>query len=141
MEFTATRHPNPQQPDPPLGLLAISADVRDIDVLQKILDPSRWRVFRAVSFRQAAQMLHHYDVALVLCDQILPDGSWKMMLHELRHLDPVPALIVASTLADDALWAEVLNLGAYDLLAKPFRSEEVLRTIGTAPRRQLAASA
>ena len=141
MEFSTTRHPNPQQPELPLGLLAVSADARDVEILQKILDPSRWRVFRAVSLRQAAHILHHDDVSLVLCDQILPDGSWKMILHELRHLNPVPALIVASTLADDALWAEVLNLGAYDLLAKPFRSEEVLRTIGAAPRLQLAASA
>jgi len=39
---------------------------------------------------------------------------------------------VADRLADDRLWAEVLNLGAYDLLIKPFDTQEVLRTVGLA---------
>ena len=40
--------------------------------------------------------------------------------------------IVTSRLADDALWAEVLNVGGYDLLLKPFRAEEVIRMVHAA---------
>jgi hypothetical protein len=36
-----------------------------------------------------------------------------------------PLLIVASRLADEYLWAEVLNLGGHDVLAKPFQGAEV----------------
>jgi DNA-binding response OmpR family regulator len=43
-----------------------------------------------------------------------------------------PDLIVASRLADEYLWAEVLNLGGYDVLAKPFNAEEVRRVVGLA---------
>ena len=43
-----------------------------------------------------------------------------------------PQLIVADRLADDALWAEVLNLGGYDLLMTPFEPEEVLRVVSMA---------
>jgi DNA-binding response OmpR family regulator len=43
-------------------------------------------------------------------------------------------LIVTSDLADDRLWAEALNLGAYDVLAKPFRAAEVFRTVSLAWR-------
>jgi hypothetical protein len=32
-----------------------------------------------------------------------------------------PQLIVADRLARDGLWAEVLNLGCYDLLMTPFK--------------------
>jgi len=35
-------------------------------------------------------------------------------------------------MADDALWAEVLNLGGYNVLAKPFDSREVFRVVGNA---------
>jgi DNA-binding response OmpR family regulator len=41
-------------------------------------------------------------------------------------------------LADERLWAEVLNLGAYDLLAKPFDVREVLHAVTTACRRREA---
>jgi hypothetical protein len=40
-----------------------------------------------------------------------------------------PQLIVADRLADELLWAEVLNLGCYDLLTTPFAAEEVLRVV------------
>lgn len=32
-------------------------------------------------------------------------------------------------LADEALWVEILNLGGYNLLVKPFHSDEVIRTV------------
>ena len=41
-------------------------------------------------------------------------------------------LIVTSRLADDRLWAEALNLGAYDVLAKPFERMELVRSVSSA---------
>jgi DNA-binding response OmpR family regulator len=46
-----------------------------------------------------------------------------------------PYLIITSRLADDYMWAEVLNLGAYDLLVKPFDPMEVYRVVGFACQR------
>jgi hypothetical protein len=43
-----------------------------------------------------------------------------------------PRLIVFSRNADDRLWAEVLNLGGFVLLATPFREEELVFAIGSA---------
>jgi FixJ family two-component response regulator len=36
--------------------------------------------------------------------------------------------------ADERLWAEVLNLGGYDLLAKPLEGDEVSRVVEMACR-------
>jgi CheY-like chemotaxis protein len=41
-------------------------------------------------------------------------------------------LIVASRTADEYLWAEALNLGAYDVLSKPYRPAEVVRVLSMA---------
>ena len=49
-------------------------------------------------------------------------------------MDTPPALIVTSRLADERLWAEVLNLGAFDLLSKPFDFDEATRIIPVAIR-------
>jgi FixJ family two-component response regulator len=51
------------------------------------------------------------------------------MLAELSSLRIVPPLIVTSRLADSTLWVEALNLGAYDVLAKPFERSELVRTV------------
>lgn len=69
---------------------------------------------------------------VVVCEQQLPDGTWKDVLEisgAMHHPAPV---VVTSRLADERLWAEVLNLGGYDLLAKPLDRREVFRTMNLA---------
>jgi FixJ family two-component response regulator len=62
----------------------------------------------------------------------LPDGRWQDILSSVTDADNPPCLIVSSNLADERLWAEVLNEGGYDLLPKPFESKEVTRVISLA---------
>jgi DNA-binding response OmpR family regulator len=45
---------------------------------------------------------------------------------------------VTSRLADERLWAEVLSLGGYDVLMKPFDVSEVYRVIRLACERHQA---
>jgi DNA-binding response OmpR family regulator len=49
--------------------------------------------------------------------------------------------VVVSRNADERLWAEVLNLGGYDLLLKPYNANEVRRTIRGACHCGLVAAA
>ena len=62
---------------------------------------------------------------------LLP-GTWRDMLERIGRLPQPPFLIVTSRLADGHLWAEALNLGAYDVLAKPFDRNEVVRIVSLA---------
>lgn len=54
------------------------------------------------------------------------------MLQETAAMPHSPLLIVTSRLADERLWAEVLNEGGWDVLAKPFDATEVVRVVETA---------
>jgi DNA-binding response OmpR family regulator len=45
-----------------------------------------------------------------------------------------PRFVVATWLADDRLWAEVLDLGGFDVLQKPFEARELFRVVGLAWR-------
>jgi FixJ family two-component response regulator len=74
------------------------------------------------------------ESGVVLCDEHLPDGSWRDLLAAMEPLHDPPVLIVSSHIADERLWSEVLNLGAFDLLAAPFDSREVLRVVSLAWR-------
>jgi hypothetical protein len=73
------------------------------------------------------------EIPVVICQDSLPDGDWKLLLAGFDRVEARPSLIVSSRLADDRLWAEVLNLGAFDLLlGAPFEPEEVLRVTESA---------
>jgi len=80
----------------------------------------------------AALRQHQFEV--VVCERDLSPGSWKDVLEQVTILPDPPSLIVTSRLADARLWAEVLNLGAFDVLAKPFDSTEAVRVVGAAWR-------
>jgi FixJ family two-component response regulator len=69
---------------------------------------------------------------VVICESHLPDAQWGQVLSELSGMPDAPVLIVTSPVADDALWAEVLSLGGYDLLMKPFDATEVFRVVSLA---------
>src|SRR5579859_1246055 len=77
----------------------------------------------------ALSILQRGRVPIVVCDG---DSGWRQVLDKFRCLPDAPFLIVTSRLADDRLWSEALNLGAYDVLAKPFDFNEVRRVLNMA---------
>jgi len=80
----------------------------------------------------AALPKHQFEV--IVCERDLKPGSWKDVLEQAVILPDPPPLIVTSRLADDRLWAEALNLGAYDVLVKPFDRAETMRVVDAACR-------
>ena len=103
--------------------------------LQRIFRDSPWRLQVAFTCRDGVDLLRQarHGIRAVICDHCLPDGDWKSVLAELDSMPDHPSFIVSSRLADERLWAEVLNLGAFDLLlGSPFVPEEVLRVTQSA---------
>jgi DNA-binding NtrC family response regulator len=110
-------------------VLAITPHEHDRVALETILRFPHWRLLAASSLKEALTCLREPDVSVAICERDLPDGTWLTLLEALSGLASRPNLIVCSRLADDGLWAEVLNLGGYDLLLTPFDREEVLRVV------------
>lgn len=109
-------------------ILAVFPVGEDRSVLETIFGQTDWQVQFARNLEEARAVLGGCAVAVILSEGSLPGGhTWKDLLAELQSM-PRP-LIVADRMADDRLWAEVLNLGGYDLLMKPFNAGEVLRTV------------
>ena len=117
-------------------VIAVSPFESDHIVLAHIFGHTAWRLDSARTAREATVQLFAPRVTaappVILCDETLHDGNWKELLAITQELPEPHNFIVTSSQADDRLWAEVLNLGAYDVLQKPFRSQEVFRTIGLA---------
>jgi len=82
----------------------------------------------------ALELLSQRGFAVVICESELADGTWRDLLNSMPVSGGRPALVVTSRLADEYLWAEALNLGAFDVLAQPFHPEEVCRVVHAAWR-------
>jgi CheY-like chemotaxis protein len=115
-----------------IGVLSVSPTQHDHDTLASLLSREQWRIHVALSLRCASAFLRAHEVPLVICEHDLLPGSWTELLDEIRRLSIPPYLIVTSRIADDYLWAEALNMGAYDVLAKPFDVTEVTRILSLA---------
>lgn len=119
---------------PGFTVLAISSDSEDHVTLAEICTCSRWRFLEAQTCRQGVTRIQSDRVAVAVCERDLSDGTWKVVLDELAQMPAAPLLIVASRLADNALWAEVLSMGGYDVLFKPFEPKEVMWSLTSAYR-------
>ena len=112
-------------------VLFVGSDACEHSSLRQIFDDSPWEFQGTFTIRDGLDLLRrtHHQIGVVICERVLPDGDWKIVLTELDSTPDRPTtLIVSSRLADERLWAEVLNLGAFDLLlGSPFVAEEVLR--------------
>ncbi len=120
------------QPDRVVTVLAVSPFDEDHIFLSHLFSHSNWQIHQARSYGEALALLRCNAIPVVLCESETADRNWKDMLAELEQLPESPLLIVTSRLADEHLWAEVLNLGGYDVLMKPFDRLEVLRVISLA---------
>jgi DNA-binding NtrC family response regulator len=113
---------------------------QDLRVLADILDRSDWQMCPGTSWKLAATDdlpsaqagLQGEGVPIVLCERECLSGTWKDVLEHVGTFSAPPLVIVASRTADEYLWAEALNLGAYDVLSKPYHPAEVVRVLSLA---------
>jgi DNA-binding NtrC family response regulator len=106
-----------------------------LNSLQDTLDPSRtFTVTSCATLTSGLAALRKRQFEVVVCERDLSPDSWKDVLEQVTILPDPPSLIVTSRFADERLWAEALNLGAYDVLAKPFDRTEAMRVVGGAWR-------
>jgi DNA-binding NtrC family response regulator len=93
-------------------------------------------VAKAVSVKEAKALLaKKISPTVILCEHDIIDGSWKAILKHARNLPNKPTVVVCSRCADERLWVEVLNLGAFDLLLiAPVVRDELVRVIDSAHR-------
>ena len=116
----------------PISALFVGCSPGDPTALEHIFSHSNWVLQQVRTLSGALALLQLVPVPVVICEDRLPDGDWPVLLDRAgRHRRP-PRVIVTSRFADDRLWAEVLNLGGYDVLPTPFRAREVFQSVRAA---------
>ena len=119
--------------------LLISPVEDDHAILNALFQQNGWTLRGTNSLSSASDLLREEATSVVITERDLPDGDWKDVLVAIHILRKPPLLIVISRMADDYLWAEALNLGAYDVLAKPLDHTEAVRVLTSAWIRRASA--
>jgi hypothetical protein len=114
-------------------VLSLSPIEEDHRRLRNIFEHSKWRLTIVSDYDAACQHMRHTITPVVIAEHDLGTTCWKDVLRQTLTIQhPSPRLIVTARLADDSLWAEVLNLGGYNVLAKPFDAREVFWVVSHA---------
>src|SRR5262249_54596766 len=69
---------------------------------------------------------------LVICDLDEVPDLWKCLLDRIRTHRLDTQLVLTSRKAAEREWLEALQVGAFDVLAKPYLKSEVLRVTSNA---------
>jgi len=113
-------------------VLLVSPFQEDHLHLRAILRHSNLQHHSARNQAEAIEFLQENQTPVVICESVLPDGTWRDLLTQFGHMACPPLLVVTSRFADERLWSEALNLGAYNVLAKPLNTTEVFHVVGFA---------
>jgi DNA-binding NtrC family response regulator len=116
------------------AVLAVNGNASELEMLRAQFTGSNWELRMCRSLAEGIESLKYDPPPVVLCERSLPDGDWKRLLRIINRLNQPPAMIVTSRHADEALWAEALDLGAFDVLPLPEKTSNVFRILGSAWR-------
>jgi DNA-binding response OmpR family regulator len=111
-------------------VLILSSSEKASASLLSICAGRHFTVYEATDLRQAVTLFHRHAPLVVICS-----NEWRKFLDITAVAPQRACVIVTAPFADEALWAEVLNLGGFDVLAQPLDRNEVIRTVEAAARR------
>jgi DNA-binding NtrC family response regulator len=89
-------------------------------------------IVEAADRSAALRLLTGTEVSVIVSDVRLRDGDWKDFLSHTAAMPCPPRLIVIAPSDSASLWAEVLNLGGYDVLLEPLDANEIRRVTAAA---------
>src|SRR5215469_14754481 len=110
--------------DPAVVLL--TADQKDIAFLEAIFSRQQWKLHTFRTLSSGLEFLRRSPIPVVITEPDLGLAGWKDVIDQTQDLPYPPVVVVASRLADDSLWAEVLNRGGHDVISKPLGEFEIL---------------
>jgi DNA-binding NtrC family response regulator len=82
-------------------------------------------VFSSSNLHQAEEVLEGRSVALVFCDDNLPDGSYQRLLSKMRSSGESFRFIVTTTKGEWEDYLDATRHGAFDMIRWPLQPTDV----------------
>lgn len=113
-------------------ILVIDDDVSFCMMLKTFLTKKGFEVSNAYSYKETEQLISNQTFDLVLTDVRLPDSDGVSVLKFIKDHNVSTQVILMTGYTDIKTAVNVMKLGAFDYVAKPINSDELLRTINEA---------
>jgi DNA-binding NtrC family response regulator len=114
---------------PRIAIVALVVSDYDREVLNYISNREPVHIHFAESHVDAWEAMNRLNSPVILYDRDWPNAEWRTTVQALASSPQRSCVILASWVADDYLWQELVRSGGYDLLAKPFRADDVARSL------------
>lgn len=102
-------------------------------MLKKVLNEAGFdQVIEAVDGEEAAFIYEKEKPDLVLMDISMPKLNGIEALKRIKKRDPEALVIMCSAVGQEAMIIEAMDAGAYEFIVKPFKPEQIIRSIKTA---------
>lgn len=111
------------------NILVIDDDVSFCMLLNTFLTRKGFAVSTAYSIEEAKQLFDQTKFQLILTDVRLPDGDGVEILKYVKEENPTIQVILMTGYTDIKTAVNAMKLGAFDYVAKPINSDQILDTI------------
>jgi DNA-binding NtrC family response regulator len=112
-----------------MNILVVDDDAIVIKSCRRILEAEGYEVSTAPGADQALEMMRTSDYDLLLIDVKMPKRDGMYLMREIKKNWPeIPTIIMTGYPTSETI-AEVLKLGATLFIPKPFRPDELIKSI------------
>ncbi len=119
----------------PIQVLVTGCDAGKRTALSNLLEEYGLEPMIASNVEETRQILKRRPMHVVFCEDKLPDGGFREILCRVKAIRPEIQVVVSSMLGDVYEYIEAMNLGAFDFVAPPYRSSEIVSIVDGAYRR------
>ena len=122
--------PAPSAAAPPIQILVVDDEPRNLTVLATILDDPRYQIVRAESAEEALLALVRSDFALIILDIQMPVMTGFELAHMIKQRKKtagIPIIFLTAYFSEDEHVLEGYETGAVDYLHKPVNAK-ILRS-------------
>jgi len=95
----------------------------------ELLLEERYHILQAQSGEQALRLLKKRQIDLVILDVTMPGMGGIATLEKITQMPNAPEVVMLSATDSARLGAQSVKTGAFDYIAKPFNSDELLEVI------------
>ena len=112
-----------------MKILVVDDDAIVIKSCRRILEAEGFEVLTVPSADEALEIIKRYDFHLLLIDVKMPKHDGMYLMREVKQNCPEIPIIVMSGYPTPETIADVLKLGATQFIPKPFRPDELIKSV------------
>jgi DNA-binding NtrC family response regulator len=112
-----------------ISLLAVGIGGRERQTLEELASEANLELVFVETWKDSLTLLRRTPSVIVLCDRDVRDASWRTAVEDLARVAPKSCVVLVSAVNDEYLWQEVAQHGGFDVVTKPFQSDQIRRRI------------